>query len=164
MSKITRIILSVMLILAVGCTCFNVGSKHNLVTVLQDTVAPFTDIGQYGLRVINRMFGEPLFLASDDVLVVRLYFRDGTYCDVARYNTPFANEVFAYSNNPAVVSYSSGVLLSFRKFYDEKGNVLYEQSWTQEPATLQTTWGDYLLNYQQYGYKEGWSIDNSYGR
>ena len=157
MSEIAKMILSFMLVLALICVVFGIGSKVDFFGTVEAILTPLNELATYGSKMIQNVYNEPIFLPNEDIMVVRLYFDDGHYCDVARYNTYFAKEKFVYSSNPDVVSYSNSVLIDCRVFCDSNGNVIYKQGLFQTVYTLTTTYELYLYNYQESYSLDGWS-------
>lgn len=156
MNKLLKISLSVMLVMAVFCVCFGVENNANFFDAGAEILKPVEGLVSYSGRFIQNIVNEPVFSYDDEIVVTRLVFDDGHYCDVASYNSFFSKDMLMYSTNPRVVSYKSGFLRIGGTFYDSYGRVVYKQGWTQEPYVITTTYKDYIQNFKDSSSLDGW--------
>ena len=162
MKKILTVVLSVMLLLGVFITAFGIESDPDFFVAFNNVLDPFVSIGEQGLKFVDHMFDDPMFLETDEILVFRFYFDDGHYCDVGRYRSWFAKEKFLYSSNSAVDRLGYPMFLFLKQprriFYDDNGDEIYKQGITQTLYHLRTTFGDYVRYYRDNSSKEGWTV------
>ena len=162
MRKIASFVLSFMLVLGSFVVLFNVQNKFNFFEMFETSFVVVENIADKYTFVLDGLTTYPIFDEDDKVLVYRYWYeRDDNlyYVDTVQRSTWLPQKAFiSYSTDPLMFRLSINSALYLATFYDERGNILYDQPVWYIPKSLRIEYGDYFRIYRENPSMEGWHI------
>lgn len=158
-----------MIVLAVLVTAFGLSTSVDFFQVSRDVFDRLTAVTDPLVDGISYLFVGASFDADDTIEVVRYFFDDGHYCDVARrlrsnVLDSVAFYTLVYSTNENVTRYAGFRLLdtlTFKySFTNAAGDVIYKVGMFKTTYHWTGSYFDYCLDKQKNPSVEGWTKFN----
>lgn len=173
MNKISKIILSVMLVMAIFGVCFGLGDKTNFFVTMEETLTPLSNVSNKIMHIVQEYTGSYFFADDDEIEVVRLYFRydeilgrdegyagssEKQYCDLIKRKGTFSRYVLYYCTDDRVVDWTGSAEFEFINLVDKDGVVVYRHTVNMKIYVMKTTFGEYFEKFKYTNSTEGWEV------